>query len=240
MKIITKFLKIIFSNHTISNIRYDLVCFKARLLTYIKYRGNKDLIPTKSKLHFGCGSIKVEGFLNVDLLASDLNLDLGAGYLPWKSSVFNCAVSQHFIEHLSLEDELIPLLQEIRRTLKEGGELWLSTPDIKKICQSYLNFLMKDLLAGRMQRFPNYNMGDKPSEYFINELFYQNGEHKNLFDYKLLYWILENCGFRNICHTTENDFQKCFPEFPRRNDEEQSIYIKAIAKQSKGLIGIPQ
>ena len=125
MKIILKFLKIFFSNNTISNVKYDLVRFKVRLLTYIKFSGNKDLTPTETMLHFGCGSRKVKGFLNVDLVASDLNLDLGAGYLPWKSSVFNCAVSQHFIEHLSLGDELIPLLQEVRRTLRGGGNYGL-------------------------------------------------------------------------------------------------------------------
>ena len=89
---------------------------------------------------------------------------------------------------------------------------------------------MQDLFEGRIRRFPNYNMGDMPSEYFINELFYQRGEHKNLFDYKLLNWILESCGFENIIQKTEDDFQRRFPEFPRRNDEEQSIYIKAITK----------
>jgi hypothetical protein len=61
----------------------------------------------------------------------------------------------------------------------------------------------------------------------INELFHQHGEHKNLFDFNLLSYVLEKCGFKRVQEITESTFLQKYPSFPSRNDEEQSLYICA-------------
>lgn len=207
---------------------YVLEQLVTRLKVHVQYWGVKNLKPKYDKLHFGCGSRKVDGWLNVDLAGSDFNLDLSAGYLPWKDNAFVFAVSQHVVEHLELTSELIPLLKEIQRTLKPGGEIWLSTPDMEKICRAYLAGQMGDMIADRNAREPDWELGDIPPTQMVNVLFHQNGEHKNLFDFTLLKWALERSGFEQVCRVRESALLERFPGFPPRQDDIQSLYVRAV------------
>lgn len=199
-----------------------------RLKVHLRYWGVKNLKPRRERLHFGCGSKKVEGWLNVDVAGSDLDLDLSAGYLPWKDNVFVVAAGQHVIEHLELTDELIPLLKELRRTLKPGGEIWLSTPDMEKVCRAYLAGRIGELIANRKAREPAWELGEIPPTQMVNVLFHQNGEHKNLFDFTLLKWALEQCGFQQVRRVRECDLLGRFPELPPREDDILSLYVRAV------------
>lgn len=106
-------------------LRFDLV----RLRTRLRYKFKHSRPPDRNKLHFGCGTRRVDGRLNVDLMNSDLDVDLSRR-LPWPCGQLNAVVSQHVIEHLELHRELLPLLREVRRVCQPGAEIWLSTPDL--------------------------------------------------------------------------------------------------------------
>lgn len=188
------------------------------------------ILPPQAKLHLGCGSRRVSGWLNVDIVGSDYDVDLAGGYLPWKTGVFDQVVSQHFVEHLELRTQLLPLLEELHRVLRQNGEMWLSCPDIEKICRSYADYRMVDLLEDRRTRFPSYSLEDVPTCHLINDLFRQRGEHKNLFDFELLEWALNKAGFTHVTHVKEADLLRRFPEFPERRDDTQSIYVSAVAQ----------
>lgn len=208
----------------------DVHHFEVRLKTQIRKRwGDKTLVPNSDKIHLGCGDRKVKGWLNVDLRGGDFSLDLAAGYLPWQDNSFSVAVSQHLVEHLQIESELIPLLRELHRTLKPGGEVWISTPDVEKIVRSYIDHRMEDLIKERKTRFPDFTLDDMPSSQMINELFHQHGQHVNLFDFPLLKWTLEQCGYENVRQVSEEDLLSRFPAFPPRNDEAQTLYVRANA-----------
>src|SRR5262249_23483695 len=97
----------------------------------------KPFAPGVDQLHLGCGARRVPGFLNVDVAGSELDVDLASGELPFNDESFNAVVSQHVIEHLDLEHELLPLLRDIHRVLKPGAELWLSCPDMSVVCRYY-------------------------------------------------------------------------------------------------------
>lgn len=196
----------------------------------IRRHGEKDLLPPATRLHVGCGSRLISGWLNVDIQGSDFDIDLAGGYLPWKSGAFDQVVSQHFIEHLELRSQLLPLLEELHRVLKPRGEIWLSCPDIEKACRSYITHGMADLLEDRKTRFPSYSLEDAPTCHMINELFHQRGEHKNLFDFELLAWMLDKADFTDARRVEEADLLSRFPEFPVRKDGAQTIYVTAIAK----------
>src|SRR3989304_4360951 len=94
----------VFSIRTRRLIRYDLIRLSARL----KRWRDRNVVPPKNKLHFGCGTRHVPGWLNVDVAKSEYDVDLASGRLPWKDSVFDVAVSLHFIEHIELAGEFIP------------------------------------------------------------------------------------------------------------------------------------
>jgi predicted SAM-dependent methyltransferase len=217
----------IFSRSTRSAIQYDLVKWRAR----IKRWRSKEVTPTKTKLHLGCGGRHVPGWLNVDVCDSDFDVDLSCGRLPWKSNAFEAIASQHFIEHLEIETELIPLFQELHRVIRPQGEIWLSCPDIEKICRSYLDYKMTDLIADRKTRWPKYSTKKMPTSHMINDLFHQSGEHKNLFDFDMLKCLLEETGFGDVSCLNERDWLNRFPEFPARNDDPQTLYVMAIAKK---------
>ena len=210
-------------------IEFDLKRARARWKRY----GARELQPAFPKLHLGSGPRRVPGWLNVDIAKSNCDVDLCSGSLPWRSSSFEVVVSQHFIEHVELEEELIPLLRELGRVLRPGGEIWLSCPDIEKLCRSYIDFRMTDLLEDRAKRWLAFSLGEVPTVHLINHLFHQDGEHKNLFDFELLEWTLKQAGFVNIENVTEADLLARFPEFPRRDDDLQTLYVKAATPEQR-------
>jgi len=216
---------LVFSTRTLSLMWFDLI----RLRTRLKRIGQRNVTPSSSKLHVGCGKRRIEGWLNVDVMHSDYDVDLACGRLPWKSGVFDAVISQHVIEHLELVEESLPLLRELQRVLKTNGEIWLSCPDIEKACRSYLEHGMTDLLEDRKSRDSGYTLGGMPPQQLINDLFHNYGQHKNLYDFRLLEWALTTAGFTAVQQHTEADLLARFPEFPARNDDQQSIYVCARA-----------
>jgi len=225
----------VFSTRTIAMMKFDLSRRRAR-----KKQRQCESTPVPPSIHFGCDDIRVPGWLNVDVAGSDCDVDLAGGSLPWMDSVVDAAVGEHVIEHLDLKSELLPLLREFKRVLKEGGELWVSCPDIDKLCHSYVDNTMKELIDDRERRSQLHwsyhwtldgetGLNDTPPSQMINSIFYQNGQHRNLFDHELLDWTLRLAGFETTRQVTEEDLLARFPEFPRRDDSRQAIYMRAIA-----------
>ena len=211
---------------------------------------DRDLLPESTKLHLGCGSSKVATWLNVDLIESDFDLDLGSGRLPWRSSVFESVVSEHLIEHLDLMSELIPLLREVHRVMVPGGDLWLSCPDIETICRAYLDNRIPELISNRKRRHAGYFLGRPPllletglpsypvellgqipASHMVNEWFHQWGQHRNLFDFELLEWTLTEAGFSDVKRANGDDLAARFPEFPKHADADHGIILRATAKR---------
>lgn len=168
----------------------------------------------------------MSGWLNVDVVDSEFDIDLASTPLPWRDQAFSAAVGQHVVEHLDLESELLPFLEELHRVLDEEGELWLSCPDMAKVLRSYVDHDMEDLIWDRRSRYP-YDLNGLPNSQMVNDLFHQGGEHKNLFDFELLSAVLEQVGFRNPRRVQESALLDRFPEFPPRNDDAQTLYVAA-------------
>lgn len=215
----------VFSPRTTGLMRFDALRLKARL------RGNgSNLTPIESKLHFGCGAVKIKGWLNVDVTNSDFDVDLAMGSLPWANSVFSAIVGEHIVEHLELESELLPLLREFRRVSSLGAEIWLSCPDMGKTCRGYLDDKGTALLAHIKQQRPLIRIPDDcPPQHIVNRLFHQDGEHKNLYDFELLQWALNKAGFTACRQIQERELLTRFPEIPLRDDDYHSLYVCALA-----------
>jgi predicted SAM-dependent methyltransferase len=217
----------VFSPRTVSLMRFDALRQRARISN-----PSENIDPSETKLHVGCGKRLVPGWLNVDVAGTECTVDLACGCLPWRDGVFDAIVSQHVIEHLELMDEVLPLLLELRRVAKPGAEIWLSCPDLEKACRSYLDHKGADLLEDFITRFPELKEWREIPSHMINSLFDQQGEHKNLFDFDLLRWTCNKAGFVDCTRMQEADLLDRFPEFPRRNDDSHSIYVRAVSSNS--------
>ncbi|NKC16171.1 MAG: methyltransferase domain-containing protein [Gammaproteobacteria bacterium] len=92
------------------------------------------------------------------------------GKLPFLNDYFSHILSQHVIEHLEMERELLPIFSEFHRILKRGGEVWLSCPSIEKICNSYIHDRAASLIKGRQSRFPSYSTRGYPPVVTLNSM----------------------------------------------------------------------
>jgi predicted SAM-dependent methyltransferase len=220
-KVAYKAAHVLFGARTLELMWFDVLRLKARF----RRMGRHDLKPSSCQLHLGCGGRHVPGWLNVDVIGSDYDIDF-ITRLPWKSRSFSAIVSQHVIEHLELFDELLPLFSELGRVLRPGGQIWLSCPDMEKICRLYVDGRTLELVEDRTSRH-HYSLQGAPVQHVVNDLFHQFGEHKNLFDFEILKWALERNDFTNIRKVDEAELLQCFPGFPARNDDFHTLYVTA-------------
>jgi predicted SAM-dependent methyltransferase len=83
------------------------------------------------RLNVGCGPHPLPGWLNADLLAGDIYLDLNRP-LPFDDDTFEFVNTEHVIEHVS-ERVAGRFLADARRVLRPGGTLRVTTPDLQKL-----------------------------------------------------------------------------------------------------------
>jgi predicted SAM-dependent methyltransferase len=86
-------------------------------------------------LHIGAGPMRLPGWLNSDLIAGDIQLDVARRF-PLPDESFAYAFGEHLIEHLPQETGEL-MISELHRVLRPGGVLRLTTPDLKKIIAIY-------------------------------------------------------------------------------------------------------
>ncbi len=142
------------------------------------------------KLHLGCGKLKLNTFVNIDVLSdiADLKLDFK------KLSIFNSSNIEeiyisHVLEHFT-RSEIIPLILEWNRILKINGVLRISVPDFEKIVKIYLK--NKDI--SELIGFLSGGQKDQYDFHYIN------------FDIYILEKILNACGFDNIERYDTHEF----------------------------------
>jgi predicted SAM-dependent methyltransferase len=87
------------------------------------------------RLEIGSGPSTKPGWLSSDLISGDLYLDLTRP-LPLPTGSFEYVFGEHVIEHLS-EQAGMGLLRELRRIVRRGGVVRLTTPDLRKLIAIY-------------------------------------------------------------------------------------------------------
>lgn len=93
------------------------------------------------KLNLGCGSTKLEGYVNVDLEAScnpDLVFDFTKLYLPYEPDSVDEIVMFHTIEHIP-KTHHVQILDGFWKVLKPGARLILSYPNFWECAQNWKN-----------------------------------------------------------------------------------------------------
>lgn len=82
------------------------------------------------KLNLGCGKKRWEGFINCDLSNSDMDCDIR--YLPFEDGSSEEIHAIHVCEHFYLT-EILSVLKEWHRVLKDGGKLVCELPCWDKV-----------------------------------------------------------------------------------------------------------
>lgn len=101
------------------------------------------------KLNIGSGSNVIKNAINVDIKRlKGINIQADARFLPFKSEIFETLYCFDLIEHLKRED-LECTLKDWHRVLKPNGLLIIKTPNLKAICQLFLQNIFDSYEASR-------------------------------------------------------------------------------------------
>ncbi len=182
---------------------------KAIIDDYIKNNEEK-------KLHIGCGSNILKGWLNTDLKDTYTIAFLDAGIVfPIQSETFNFVYSEHLFEHLKVEQQL-NILKESYRILKKGGTMRIAMPSLDFIFdlysnpsklenQQYVNWMVNNISN---LRTVNNSIASNEEHYcyVINNLFKDWG-HQMIHNYSSFKKLAFQCGYINVkqCNVGESD-----------------------------------
>ena len=142
-----------------------------------------------TKLHLGCGNIRLKDFCNVDILpthAVDVVSDISK-LDNFSNNSIELIYACHVLEHFS-HDEAVKVLKRWFDVIKPGGELRISVPDIDRIVKIYNK---------NWQHFQT--PGNTP---WIGLLYGGQGDpydfHKTGFNFCWMKYLLESIGFVDV------------------------------------------
>jgi predicted SAM-dependent methyltransferase len=120
-------------------------------------------------------------------------LDIGQP-LPFEDGAVDWVYAEHLIEHVPLP-VAVGWLTEVRRVLAPGGLLRLTTPDLRRYAEDYVQpsgFFAKHRRRLRVMRV-GPPMPERPA-FMFNQIFYLYG-HKWIYDETELRHVLARAGF---------------------------------------------
>lgn len=89
----------------------------------------RDAPHSEIRLHVGCGSVRLEGWINSDIEGNpDLFLDVTKRF-PFPDGSVKYVYSEHMIEHIGVDDAA-KCFKEFHRILAPGGVARIATPDL--------------------------------------------------------------------------------------------------------------
>lgn len=163
------------------------------------------------KLQIGCGSNILDGWLNTDIAPDSKNVVFldARRWLPFDDCIFDYVFSEHLIEHLQYKDG-VSLLRECYRILKPGGNLRIAMPDLcflidlynsekTEVQEQYIRWAVDSFLP---------DIGIYQDTFVINN-FFQDFNHKFIYDFKTLQGAMKEVGFINpLCYKPEESEDK--------------------------------
>jgi predicted SAM-dependent methyltransferase len=146
------------------------------------------------KVNVGCGNEPFQGWINLDLspeTSADILWDVNDG-LPFPDN--SCAVvySEHFLEHLSVQ-EGVRFLTECRRSLQLGGIVRIGMPCVQEVARQYYENTWAE--QPWLQKY-GYTWIKTRAEY-IN-IGFRDWGHQWLYDFEELDRRLRESGFSEI------------------------------------------
>lgn len=194
-------------------------------------------------LHVGCRDELAPCWLNTDisppavpLTGPELTALPNGGYFlrhdatkpfPIGDEAFELIYSEHFIEHLTLADG-VTWLKEMRRLLAVGGVLRISTPDLKKYVEGYLDPEDTFFRAHR-DRLETANVGvPRRKAWMMNQIFRQFG-HRWIYDFEEIVYAATRAGFspeRVIRREYRVAHSPALADMDRELRRDESLYVE--------------
>lgn len=154
------------------------------------------------KLHIGCGSHVLPGWVNLDVHPAPLCWNVQWG-LPFADGAASHVFVSHLLEHLFFPRDALAFLAELKRVLAPGGRVRLVVPDVAQLIDAYHRG-DRDFFAQRaahwqgargdgplLPQFLNY-AGAGPDPAWLFEA------HKFGYDFDTLAAVLREAGFEDI------------------------------------------
>lgn len=173
--------------------------------------------PKPYKLNLGCGTVRFDGWINMDenarLDTVDLVWDLRRG-LPVESESCSLIYCEHLLEHLRVEDGL-RFLGECKRALQPGGVLRIAMPSLDVI-------LSGDWRDQDWLQWSKHGREVKSRAEMLNVAFRSWG-HQYLYDREELHRRLSEVGFSRIvdCQLGESEHS----ELRNRETRKDSLLV---------------
>ena len=157
-------------------------------------------------------------WITVDLQeGADLIFDL-IRPLPFPDSAVDKIYSSHLLEHFHYPD-IIALLNECYRVLKNGGSFSVCVPDAAIYVNAYCSREEFDAKTFCVYE-PAFHYYSKID--LVNYIAHMGGHHKHMWDRENLVGVLRSIGFQRV---TLRDFD---PELDLKERAYESIYALAI------------
>lgn len=168
--------------------RFSLALFQRKKVLR-KFFGKDSL-----KVYYGCGHVKQNSYINVDVRWTP-SVDV-IGNLQWCSKNLKGQCDEvylsHVLEHYTFpgkvmrqgSNSVLGALLDIHRMLKPGGVVRIAVPDFGAIAKLYVDgeFTLFPRLCGRL----------------CGEQDYPQNLHKCMFDREFLTFLLGKAGFSNV------------------------------------------
>ena len=195
--------------HALRAFHFDLlarVLLKVEKLLGFPARRNRRMVAQYlsqnkvRKLHIGCGSNTLSGWLNSDFNPAAVGvMHLDASQIfPISDNEFAYVFSEHMIEHISYAQGL-QMLTECFRVMSDKGTIRISTPDL-----SFLIDLYKEQKSDQQKEYIEWFINryipgiDDHDETFVINNFVRNWGHTFIYDEKTLRSSMEKAGFIDV------------------------------------------
>lgn len=181
------------------------------------------------KLHLGCGKRYIPGFVHVDLNdLSHIDYKCDVRSLPmFADNSADLIYACHVIEYFD-RTEVLDVLREWYRVLKQGGALRLAVPDFAALVEVYLKHGDLSLIHGPLYgRMVIYAEG-------VESVIY----HRTVYNFESLKSTLESVGFKNVHRyewrqTIHKDYDDFSQAYIPHMDKEHGLLISLNVEANK-------
>jgi predicted SAM-dependent methyltransferase len=171
------------------------------------------------KLHLGCGSSILDGWMNTDLVAIPPHvhqLDVTKSF-PFDDESISYVYSEHMIEHLDYSSAIV-MIDQCFRVMKNFGKIRIATPDLDFLIKLHYNVNSEydSYIDWAYRSF--INVGPINSTNVINN-FVRDWGHRFIYNKDTIVHLLTSAGFVNCAFyeiNQSNDIHLTGLEHPER------------------------